>query len=104
MHHLQRGTEGKATAWQKTRQQKKKKKNEQENKLTDGGANERWGVTDVVQAFLLDEVGDGRGEVLVVCFNIVLQDQTAQRASGLIWSGEGKRKEEKKNLSYQQGV
>lgn len=54
------------------------------HKLTDGGTDERRGVTDVVEAFLLDEVSNSWGEILVVGLNIVLQNQTAQRPSWLI--------------------
>lgn len=56
----------------------------QPQQLTNGGTNERRRVADVVETFLLDEVGDGRGEVQVVGLHIVLQYQTAQRASGLV--------------------
>lgn len=53
-------------------------------KLTNGGTDERRGVTDVIETFLLDEVRNAWGEVLVMCLNIVLQYQTAERASWLV--------------------
>lgn len=53
--------------------------------LTDGGTDEGRGVANVVDTFLLDEVGDGWREVLVMGLNIVLQNQTAERASRLVW-------------------
>jgi len=52
--------------------------------LTNGGTDERRGIADVVEAFLLDEIRNSRGEVLVVGFNIVLQDQTTQGAGRLV--------------------
>ena len=55
--------------------------------LTDSGADERGGVSDVVEAFLFDEVGHRRREVLVVSLHVILQDQTAQGTSGLICPG-----------------
>lgn len=48
------------------------------HKLTNGGTDERRGVANVVETFLLDEVSDSWGEVLVVGLNIVLQYQTAK--------------------------
>ena len=87
MNHLQRVTEGKRCVDGKelvmenstlaTRQYNA-------HKLTNGGSDERRGVTDVVETFLLDEVSNRWGEVLVVGLDIVLQYQTAQRASRLI--------------------
>lgn len=49
----------------------------QHQKLTNGGTDKWRGVTDVVETFLLDEVGHGWREVLVVCLDIVFQYQTA---------------------------
>lgn len=40
--------------------------------LTDGGADEGGGVADVVEAFLLDELGHGGGEALIVSLHVVL--------------------------------
>lgn len=57
--------------------------------LTNGGADEGRGVADVVETFLLDELGHSGGEVLVVGLHVVLQYQAAQRTSGLIWIGGG---------------
>lgn len=54
------------------------------HQLTDGGTYERRGVADVVETFLLDEVSNSWGEVLVVGLNIVLQYQTAEGASRLV--------------------
>lgn len=57
---------------------------EKTHKLTNGGTDEWRGVANVVETFLPDEVSNSWGEVLVVGFDIVLQYQTAQRASGFI--------------------
>lgn len=62
------------------------------HQLTNGGTDERRGVANVVETFLLDEVSNRWGEVLVVGLNIVLQYQTAQRASRLVWGDEEKKK------------
>lgn len=53
-------------------------------RLTDGGADERRRVSDVVETLSLDEVGHGRREVLVVSLHVVLENQTAQRTCGLV--------------------
>ena len=53
--------------------------------LTHSGPNEGRGVTDVLQAFVLDEIRHAVGEVLIVGFDIVLQDESTQRTSGLVW-------------------
>lgn len=54
------------------------------HKLTDCGTDEWRGVTDIVETFLLDKVSNSLGKVLVVGFDIILQNQTAQRSSWLI--------------------
>jgi len=54
---------------------------------TDCSSDKRRGVSNVVEAFSFDEVGHVRREVLVVSFHIVLQNQTTQRASGLVLGG-----------------
>ncbi len=41
-------------------------------RLTDGGADERGRVSDVVETLSLDEVGHGRREFLVVSLHVVL--------------------------------
>lgn len=51
---------------------------------TDRGADERGGITDVVHTLLLDEVGHGLREVLVVSLHVILQDQATEGASGFI--------------------
>lgn len=53
-------------------------------RLTDGGADERGRVSDVVETLSLDEVGHGGRKVLVMSLHVVFQDQTAQRSSRLI--------------------
>lgn len=56
---------------------------------TDRGSDERRRVSDVVQAFSFDEVRHVGREVLVVGLHIVLQDQAAQRAGGLVLKKKG---------------
>lgn len=57
--------------------------------LTDGGPDERGGVPQVVQALLLDELCHGWGEALEMSLDVVLEDQPAQGARGLVWGGKG---------------
>ncbi|KAG7243624.1 hypothetical protein INR49_011181, partial [Caranx melampygus] len=56
------------------------------HKLTNSGTDEWRRVADVVETFLLDEVRNSWWEVLVMGLNIVLQNQTTQRAGWLIWT------------------
>lgn len=53
---------------------------------TDCSSDEWRRISNVVEAFSLDELGHVRREVLVVSFDVVLQNQTTQRASGLVFS------------------
>lgn len=53
---------------------------------TDCSSDEWRRISDVVEAFSLDEIGHIGREVLVVSFDVVLQNQTTQRASGLVFS------------------
>lgn len=62
---------------------------------TDRSSDERWRVSDVVEAFSFDEVSHSGREVMVVSLNIVLQDQTAERASGLVLKGKAAEDEDK---------
>ena len=55
--------------------------------LTNGGPDERGRVADVVETLLLDELGHGLREALVVRLDVVLQDQAAERPRRLVWGG-----------------
>lgn len=53
--------------------------------LTYGGSDERGGVTNVVETLLFDEVSHRWWKALVMCLHVVLEDETTERASWLIW-------------------
>lgn len=68
--------------------------------LTHCGSNERWGVSNVLQALIFYEVRDTIREVLVMGSNVVLQNETAERASGLIFVRENRVQFMTKQVSF----
>ena len=52
----------------------------------DGGTNEGRRVPDAVQTFCLDELCHVRRELLKVCADVVLENETTEGAGRLIWN------------------